>query len=360
MQDMWVQSLGQEDPLEKEMATYSSILAWEIPWTEEPGGLQSIRSQRIRHHWATFSWDCPSTSGLTWERLVFFTLVNFFGLMKVLLVLKSNLSIINVMIIKSFLPQMSNLPVFCMTVTCPNIIGWNNPFFTYWLEISLLSYVMFITQSCRTPFSYPSPGDLSDPGIEPGSPALQVDSLPSELPGKPSYVKFPYIRSISGFISVLLVYLFSLCQNLVYVVHLLSHIQLFATPWTTEHQVSLYFTISLSLLNSCPLSQWCCLTTSSSTAPFSFYLQSLPASGSFPVSWLFESGGKVLKLQLQHKSSMNIQGWFPLGLTGLISLQSKRLSRVVTSTTIQKREFWEAQLSLMVQLQIHTQLLEKL
>ena len=123
MQDMWVQSLGQEDPLEKEMATYSSILAWEIPWTEEPGGLQSIRSKRIRHHWATFSWDCP-TSGLTWERLVFFTLVNFFGLMKVLLVLKSNLPIINVMIIKSFLPQTSNLPVFCMTVTCPNVIGW--------------------------------------------------------------------------------------------------------------------------------------------------------------------------------------------------------------------------------------------
>ena len=124
MQDMWVQSLAQEDPLEKEMATYSSILAWEIPWTEEHGGLQSIRLQRIRHHWATFSWDCPSTSGLTWERLVFFTLVNFFGLTKVLLVLKSNLPIINVMIIKSFLPQMSNLPVFCMTVTCPNIIGW--------------------------------------------------------------------------------------------------------------------------------------------------------------------------------------------------------------------------------------------
>ena len=53
MQRKWVQSLGQEDPLEKEMATYSSIFAWRIPWTEEPGGLQSMGSQRVRHDWVT-------------------------------------------------------------------------------------------------------------------------------------------------------------------------------------------------------------------------------------------------------------------------------------------------------------------
>ena len=53
MQEMWVQSLGQKDPLEKEMATCSSILAWEIPWIEEPGRLQSIGLQRIRHSLAT-------------------------------------------------------------------------------------------------------------------------------------------------------------------------------------------------------------------------------------------------------------------------------------------------------------------
>ena len=46
MQEMQLQSLGHEDPLEKEMATHSSILAWEIPWTEEPGGLQSMQSQK--------------------------------------------------------------------------------------------------------------------------------------------------------------------------------------------------------------------------------------------------------------------------------------------------------------------------
>ena len=53
MQEMWIGSLGQEDPLDREMATYSSILAWEIPWTEEHGGLQSMGLQRVRHNWAT-------------------------------------------------------------------------------------------------------------------------------------------------------------------------------------------------------------------------------------------------------------------------------------------------------------------
>ena len=52
MQETWVRSLGQEDPLEKKMATYSSIFAWEIPWTEEPGWLQSMGSQRVRHNWS--------------------------------------------------------------------------------------------------------------------------------------------------------------------------------------------------------------------------------------------------------------------------------------------------------------------
>ena len=53
MRESWVRSLGWEDPLEKEMATHSSILAWRIPWTEEPGGLQSTGSQKVRHNWAS-------------------------------------------------------------------------------------------------------------------------------------------------------------------------------------------------------------------------------------------------------------------------------------------------------------------
>ena len=49
MQETWVGSLGWEDPLEEGVATHSSILAWEIPWTEEPGGLQPMGLQRVRH-----------------------------------------------------------------------------------------------------------------------------------------------------------------------------------------------------------------------------------------------------------------------------------------------------------------------
>ena len=85
--------------------------------------------------------------------------------------------------------------------------------------------------------------------------------------------------------------------------------------------------------DSCPLSWWCYLTISSSVAPFSFCLQSFPASGSLPTSWLFASGGQSIRV-LATVLPMNIQVWFPLGLTGLISLQSKGLSRVFSSTTI--------------------------
>ena len=62
MQETWAQSLGQDDPLEEEMATHSSILAWEIPWTEEPGRLQSTGSQRVRHHLVTKSIGPPGST----------------------------------------------------------------------------------------------------------------------------------------------------------------------------------------------------------------------------------------------------------------------------------------------------------
>ena len=61
MQEAWVCSLGREDPLEKEMATHSSILAWRIPWTEEPGGLQTIELWRVEHDWATSLYFTSST-----------------------------------------------------------------------------------------------------------------------------------------------------------------------------------------------------------------------------------------------------------------------------------------------------------
>ena len=85
-------------------------------------------------------------------------------------------------------------------------------------------------------------------------------------------------------------------------VQLLSPVWLFATPWTAAHQASLSITNPGVYPNSCPLSQWCYLTISSSVSPFSFWPQSCPASGSFTMSWLFASGGQRLELQFQHQS----------------------------------------------------------
>ena len=98
--------------------------------------------------------------------------------------------------------------------------------------------------------------------------------------------------------------------------------------------------------NSCPWSWWWHPTISSSVIPFSC-LQSFPASGSFPMSQFFTLGGKSIGVSASASVlSMNIQGWFPLGLTSLISLQSKGLSRVFSNTTVQKHQFFGAQLSL--------------
>ena len=99
--------------------------------------------------------------------------------------------------------------------------------------------------------------------------------------------------------------------------------------------------------NSCPLSQWCYLTMSSSVTLFSSCPQSFPASGSFPNSWLFPSGGQSIRASASASDlPMTIQDLFPLGLIGLKSLQSKRLSRVFSNTTVQKHQFFDTQLSL--------------
>ena len=112
--------------------------------------------------------------------------------------------------------------------------------------------------------------------------------------------------------------------------------------------------------NSCPLSWWCYPTISSSVIPFSSCLQSFPASGSFLMSWLFTSDGPSIGvLVLASVLLMNIQGWFPLGLTGLISLHSRGLSRVFSYTTVQNHQFFCAQPSLWSNSQIHTVLLDK-
>ena len=106
--------------------------------------------------------------------------------------------------------------------------------------------------------------------------------------------------------------------------------------------------------NSCLLSQWCYLTISSSVIPFSSGPQSISASGSFPTSRLFPSGGQSIRA-LASVLPINIQGWFPLGLTGWISLQSKGPS----STTVQQHQFFSTQPSLWSNSHICTWLLEK-
>jgi len=93
--------------------------------------------------------------------------------------------------------------------------------------------------------------------------------------------------------------------------------------------------------SSCPMNQWCHPTISSSVVPFSSCHRSFPASGSFPVSWLFVSGGQSIEASASASVlPKSIQGWFPLRLTGLISLLSKGPSRVFSSTTVQKQQFF--------------------
>ena len=108
-------------------------------------------------------------------------------------------------------------------------------------------------------------------------------------------------------------------------------------------------------------SQWCHPTVSSSVAHFCSFAQSFPASGSFPMSWVFTSGGQSIGTSASASvHPMNIQDWFPLGLTGLISLLSRGLSKLFFSTTVQKHQFFGTQPSLWSNCHIHVWLLEKL
>ena len=126
----------------------------------------------------------------------------------------------------------------------------------------------------------------------------------------------------------------------------LSRVRFFESSWIAARQASLSITNSRSHSDSRPLSQWCHPPISSSVVPFSSCPQSLPASGSFQMSQLFRSGGQstgvsALASFLPKKS----QGWYPLEWTGWISLKSKGLSTVVSNITLQKHQFFSAQLS---------------
>ena len=148
----------------------------------------------------------------------------------------------------------------------------------------------------------PSPGDLPDPGIDAGSPVLQANSLPSKLPWK--HHQFSC----------------SVMSNSLWL-HGLQHTRL-PCPSPTPRAYS----------SSSPLSWWSHPTISSSVVPFSSRLQSFPTSGSFSIMPFFPSGSQSFGVSAPASVfPMNIQDWFPLGLTGLISLLSKGLLRVFSN-----------------------------
>ena len=144
--------------------------------------------------------------------------------------------------------------------------------------------------------------------------------------------------------------------SLVVVIQSLSHVWLFMTPWTAACRTSLSFSISQSLLK---LIHW----VDDAIQPSHSLLPPFPPALNFPSIGVFSNEShlmaKVLELQLQHVLPVNIKDWFPLGLVGLISLLSKGLSRVFSSTTIQKHQFFSTQPSLEFNSHTHAWLLEK-
>ena len=144
---MWetrVRFLDWEDPLEEEMATHSSILAWRIPWTEQPHGLRSIGLQRVRHDWRDLAHTTSMLNIIYWIP----TNCQAFG---------------GGLVANS-----------CPTLATPWTVACQAP-----LSIA------FSRQEHWSGLPFPSPGDLPNPGIKPGSPALQAGSLLTELWGKP-------------------------------------------------------------------------------------------------------------------------------------------------------------------------------
>ena len=140
----------------------------------------------------------------------------------------------------------------------------------------------------------------------------------------------------------------------------LSHVWLFATPWTAACQASLSITNSWSLLKLMSIKSMMPSNHLILCHPLLLLPSIFPSIRVFQMSQFFTSGSQSIGgLVIASVPSMNIQDWFPLGLTGWISLQSKGLSRVFSNTTNQKHQFFWAQLSLWSNSHIHTWLLEK-
>ena len=244
-----------KDPLEKGMATHSSILAWRIPWTEEPGRLESMGLQRVRHDLVTFTHSL--IHGPKRE---------------------SDL----------FIGQYTQF--------------WQKPKGKYWWTFKANWNVIYEKALCVWYMQKVSHLWLRYLSIYKFSPDQFNHSVVSNSlrPHESQHARPP-------------------CPSPTPVVH----------P------------------DSSPSSQWCHPAISSSVLPFSSCPQSFPASGSFQMSQLFASGGQSIGVSASTSLlPMNTQDWCPLGWTGWISLQSKGLSRVFSNTTVQKHQFFGAQLSL--------------
>ena len=186
--------------------------------------------------------------------------------------------------------------------------------------------------------------DLPDPGIKSMSPALAGGFFTTEPPGKPTvtYFALKYLlfwkihhRFHLYFIKVEIFLLSKYHQfnSVAQSCPTLCNPMDCSTPGFPVHpQLS-------ACSNSCPLSQWCHATISASVFPFSSCLQSSPASGSFPMSNFTSDGQSIVASASVSVLPMNIQDWFPLWVTGLISLQSKGLSTVFSNTTILHHQF---------------------
>ena len=178
---------------------------------------------------------------------------------------------------------------------------------------------------------------------------MTISSRAKWVHGKGKQISHEWLSSITTYYLWLsTVLLFS------YSVQLLSHVSLW--PHGLQHTwPPCPSPTPRACSNSCLLSQWCHPTISSSVIPFSSCLQFFPVSRSFPVSQFFISGGQSIGVSASASVlPMNIQDLFPLGLTDLTSLQSRGLSRVFSSTTVQKHQFFDAQLSPRSNFHVHT------
>ena len=174
--------------------------------------------------------------------------------------------------------------------------------------------MQFSRQEYWSELPFPTPGHLLQPGVKPASPTLA---------GGFFITQFSSVQFSCSVVSD----------------SLRPHESQHARPPCPSPTPGVYS-------NSCPLSQWCHPAISSSVVPFSSFPQSLPASGSFPMSQLFAWSGQSTGVSASASVlPRNNQYWSPLGWTGWISLQSKGLTRVFSNTTVQKRQFFGAQLS---------------